>query len=145
MGAVRKIGADFEPKRKRGKKEYERTVEFLLKEYPLMKSAVQDAGELLPSCVSSYGIEVLGGYSEYQSSTERFAILRSIRSKEATVNQIKKALEHLSEEERQVVRHRYFERLPVPRICFLLSVSETTYKRRRRSALRKIACLLNII
>lgn len=143
MGAVRKMYG-FEQRKNRKKKEYERIVEHLLREYPLMLAAIQDAGEWLPSCVSLYGGES-GGYSEYRSTTEKFGILRAIREKEHFVNQIEKALAQLSYEERRLVELKYFDRLPVPRVCFLMAISETTYKRRRRSALRKIARLLNII
>ncbi|MBH8587117.1 sigma factor-like helix-turn-helix DNA-binding protein [Thermoactinomyces sp. CICC 10520] len=99
---------------------------------------------MLPSCVSSYG-ERIQGFSEYRSSTEKFAILRTIRTKESRVKQIEKALNQLTEEEQRLIELRYFDRLPMLRVCFLLAMSETTYKRRRKSALRKIARIMNFI
>jgi RNA polymerase sigma factor (sigma-70 family) len=141
MGAAKKV-TTFKSRRK--KPSYEREVENLLREYPLMQSAIQDVDQLLPSCVPSYQTGAKG-YSQYQSTTEKYGILRAVRSKKNIVRQIEKALAQLTEEELQVIELKYFDRLPVARICYLLHTSEATYKRRRNNALKKIAKVMNLI
>ena len=62
---------------------YRKRVEKILREYPILKkcSEIEEQlereglGDMFPSLTSVYG-EGIGGYSEYRSDTERYAIVR---------------------------------------------------------------------
>lgn len=146
MGAaLKEIPRNYKPT-------YRKEVERILKEYPVLKIAVEadqaaeEAGAgLYPSCTSSYEERVSGGYSEYRSSTERYGIKRA--SKQLKLRWIEKALMVLDFDERFLVEERYMT-LPNPRdkeLQLRFSWSERQYRRIKAEAIRKLAVALNIL
>jgi hypothetical protein len=60
---------------------YRKIVEKSLRDYPMMKEAIQDREmtDLLPSCVPVYGEEMITGNSPFSSTTELYGIKRAER------------------------------------------------------------------
>jgi ArpU family phage transcriptional regulator len=126
--------------RKWKKPEHRKKVERLLCDFVPMKESLK-GWDLFPSCVPAYG-EERGSTSSFCSSTERYAIKRAERRK--LVQQIEKALNVLSQEEREVIERTYFEELSTIQVCMELKFSERTYRRIKSRALEKIAVSLNL-
>lgn len=123
------------------KPEYRKKVEKILSDYVPMKKSLQ-GWELFPSCVPIYGEEEITSSSRW-SSTERYGIKRAERKR--TVQQIEKALNILSQEEREAIERTYFDYLTTVQVCMELKMSERTYRRIKSRALEKIAMVLNLI
>ncbi|OYD06111.1 hypothetical protein CHM34_18085 [Paludifilum halophilum] len=131
---------------------YRKEVERILKEYPVLKVAVETEQEaekagagLYPSCTSSYEERVSGGYSEYQSSTERYGIRRA--SKQLKLRRIDQALLALDIDERLLVEERYFDQAnPSDAIVYdCLGWSKRNYYRVKSRAFKKLAFALNLL
>ena len=131
---------------------YRRKVERILKNYPILKAAVElqqkeDAAGLgdFPPCIASYEERVSAGYSEYRSSTERYGIKRA--TKQIELQRIERAVEILDLDERLLIQERYMT-IPCPRDKELqerLCWSERNYRRIKAAAIRKLAGALNLI
>jgi ArpU family phage transcriptional regulator len=134
------------------KPSYRRQVERLLREYPVLKAAIENErqlereglGNLFPSCTPLYE-SVSGGYSEYQSTTERYAIIRA--TKMVRLQQIERALLVLNLDERYLIEKRYLDQTPADDmfVCDELGWSKRTYYRIKKRALDKLAMALNLI
>lgn len=146
MGAAKKNP----PKANWKKPQYRKQVEKYLRDYPLLKEAVQDREmiDLFPSCVPIYGVEGGGGGGFGSSSTERYGIKRAERhswEKHLWVQRIEKALATLDEDEIEVIQKTYFDGLCVVMVCHHLKISSATYRRIKSRAIDKIATVLNLI
>ncbi|BCU81897.1 hypothetical protein JIR001_16800 [Polycladomyces abyssicola] len=83
MGAAPKNA----PVVKNKKPSFRRKVESILREYPVLKAAIENErqlergglGNLFPSCTPLYEESVSRGFSAYQSTTERYAIIRATK------------------------------------------------------------------
>jgi ArpU family phage transcriptional regulator len=128
-------------------------LEKMLYEYPLLKISLENERELeqeglsnlYPSMTSSYEHRTSKGYSEYQSSTEKYALLRA--AKQMKLRQVERALEVLNMEEKAIIEEKYFN--PMRHfdsyIYDKLGFSKSTYQRLKKSALKKLAVALNIM
>ncbi|MBN2909140.1 DUF1492 domain-containing protein [Polycladomyces sp. WAk] len=149
MGAVPKNV----PVIKYKKPSYRRQVEHLLREYPVLKAAIENErqlereglGNLFPTCTPMYEESVSRGHSEYQSTTERYAIIRA--TKMVRLQQIERALLVLNLDERYLIEKRYMDQSPADDmiVCDELGWSKRTYYRIKRRALDKLAIALNLI
>ncbi|SMO54648.1 ArpU family phage packaging/lysis transcriptional regulator [Melghirimyces algeriensis] len=142
------MGTALKEKTKYKKPTYRKEVERVLKEYPILKVAVeteQEAEKVYPSCTLSYEERVNGGYSEYQSSTEKFGIRRA--NKCLKVKRIEKALTVLDLDERFIIDERYLKLNWVTdiQVYTQLGWSERNYYRIKERALWKLAVALNIL
>jgi ArpU family phage transcriptional regulator len=134
------------------KPSYRKQVERLLWEYPILKAAVENEqqlereglSDLFPSCNPLYEESVSRGYSDYQSTTERYAIIRATKIR---LQQIERALAVLNLDERFLIEKRYLDQSPVDDmiVCDELGWSKRTYYRIKRRALDKLAIALNLI
>jgi len=132
---------------------YRRKVERILREYPVLKAAIENErqlereglGNLFPSCTPIYEESVSRGYSEYQSITERYAIIRADNS--IRLQQIERALSVLDLDERFLIEKRYIDPSPADDrfVCDELGWSLRTYYRIKKRALYKLAMALNFI
>ncbi|OYD06119.1 ArpU family phage packaging/lysis transcriptional regulator [Paludifilum halophilum] len=129
------------------KPSYRKQVERLLRDYPVLKIAVEngESKDLFPSCTPMYEERVSGGHKEYQSTTERYGVRRA--NKQLQVKRIEKALAILDLDERYLIEERYMKLSPPldQEIQIRFSWSESTYRRIKRRALRKLAVALNIL
>ncbi|MBN2910788.1 DUF1492 domain-containing protein [Polycladomyces sp. WAk] len=136
------------------KPSYRRQVERLLREYPVLKAAIENErqlereglGNLFPSCTPLYEESVSRGHSEYhQSTTELYAIIRA--TKMVRLQQIERALLVLNLDERYIIEKRYMDQSPADDmiVCDKLGWSKRTYYRIKRRALDKLAIALNLI
>lgn len=119
---------------------YRKQVEDILKKYPLYKQALKF--RLYPSVTMDYSIErVEGGEQEYQSSTEKYGIIRAEYSR--LVEQVELMLSLLSDEERILIEQTYFltNRLPIDIVYERLNMSRRSYFRIKQQALDKIVAL----
>lgn len=123
-------------------KNYKRTIEMMLREYPYAKRALE-AG-LFPRLVPLYE-EVSGGGSAQGSTTERSALLRV--EKENLCRAVETALDVLLDNERKIIDFFYFteDRFPVYRFCQDNFLSERTFYRMKAAALEKMARVLGLI
>jgi len=149
MGAAPKNAPVFKYK----KPSYRRQVERLLREYPVLKAAIENErqlereglGNLFPSCTPLYEESVSRAYSEYQSTTERYAIIRA--TKMVRLQKIERALAVLDLDERFLIEKRYLDQSPADDrfVCDELGWSLRTYYRIKKRALNKLAMALNLI
>jgi ArpU family phage transcriptional regulator len=124
-------------------KSYRKQVEDVLRKYPLYKQALRF--RLFPSLTMDYSVErVDGGESEYQSSTEKYGIIR-IEYREL-VEQVEMVLSLLSDDERNLIKETYFkiDSPPIDIIYERLCISRRSYFRIKQQALIKIATMLRI-
>jgi ArpU family phage transcriptional regulator len=152
---VREVGAvpKNAPVVKYKKPSYRRKVESILREYPVLKASIENErqlereglGNLFPSCTPLYDELVSRGFSEYQSTTERYAIIRA--TKIVRLQQIERALAVLNLDERFLIEKRYLDQSPADDmiVCDELGWSKRTYYRIKRRALDKLAMALNFI
>lgn len=122
-------------------KRYRKQVVEMLHMYPLYKKALE--GEF-PSCTPTYE-ESIHGYSEFQSTTERYVAKRE--HKYNIVCQIDRAIEVLDEDERTVIETLYLdgEDINMVQASQKIGMSEATIRRKKNSSIYKIAVVLNII
>lgn len=120
---------------------YRKQIVEMLYMYPLYKKALEDE---FPSCTTTYE-ESIPGYSEFQSSTERYIIKRE--HKYNVVRQVDRAVEVLDEDEKVVVETLYLsgEDITMVEASQKIGMSEATIRRKKNSSLYKIAVVLNII
>lgn len=131
------------PAKKYKKPDYWRQVERLLRDYPILKLAIEE--DQIPSCTPIYEEKTSPEYSEYNSVTEKYAI--RMAEKRIKVNKIEKALKVLTSDERKIIEMRYFS-MNQPTdytVCIELNWSKRTYYRVKKDAIRKLALFLNII
>jgi ArpU family phage transcriptional regulator len=120
------------------KPNHRKTVERILKKYPIYKTSMLK----FPSCVTNLSYErVQGGYKEFQSTTEKFAIVHADRSR--LVKQVDQSLELLEVEERKVIEETYFRSgwYQINIVWERLGMSKSTYYRKKQEILDKLAML----
>lgn len=131
---------------------YRRKVERILKNYPILKAAVElqqkeDAAGLgdFPPCIASYEERVSAGYSEYRSSTERYGIKRATMYIE--LQRIEAALMALDFDERFLIEGRYFDRSGYNDsvVYDRLGWSKRHYYRVKARAIKKLALVLGLL
>lgn len=134
-------------KESRKKKQAIRTIEFHLRNYRAYKVGVINLkiklDMILPSITTDYEIkEGSTGVFVVKSKVEDVVICRleslealkahqTIQLYEMIVNTVDRAVQQLQDEERQFVKLRYFDNLPVHEICKRLVCSERTFHRIR--------------
>ncbi|AUS07413.1 hypothetical protein C1X05_00095 [Laceyella sacchari] len=125
------------------KPEYRKQVERILRDYPILKLAIEE--EQLPSYIPVYQEKTSPLYSEYNSMTEKYAI--RLADKKLQIMRIERALQALNSEERMIIEMRYFDlsRPTDNMVCIKLEWNKRTYYRLKNEALRKLALTLNII
>lgn len=98
-----------------------------------------------PSCTPVYEERVGQVYSEFHSSTEKYALRKT--EKQLQVQRIDNALQVLSEKERKLIEARYFDpNEPVDGWIYdQLGWSQASYYRVKRQAIYKLALALNMI
>lgn len=148
---VREMGAALKEVPVNRKPSYRRRVERILKNYPIIKAAVelQQQEEAagygdFPACIASYEERVSAGYSEYNSSTERYGIWRATKYLE--LQRIEMALMVLDFDERFLIEERYFDRSgPSDSVVYdRLGWSKRHYYRVKARAIKKLAVVLGL-
>ena len=133
------------------KPEYKKITESYLRDYPLLKQLVQDEEKnMFPSCTPSYDFDSGGkSYSKYQSTTEKYGLVRAANPDWLIVERIERALEHvLSDEERKIIEAVYFKPWRFPGVLVFSEQngwSKRKYHMLKSSALNKIARILGLI
>lgn len=138
---------------RRRKPEYMKTIEQCLYDYPILKASIENERELekeglsnlFPSITPVYEERASKGYSEYQSQTEKYGILRARRI--IQYRQINRAMNTLTTDERRVIEERYINpNSPTDQIAYdRLGISRSTFNRLKMQAIRKMARALNVI
>lgn len=134
---------------------YIKEVEKLLSEYVVIKESweldqrleAEGLGRMFPSLTPAYEDSVRG-YSEYRDSTERYGILRAMRSKkEAKIRMVEESLNLLDPAERELIERKYLHAVQPPDefVARQMRYSRSTYFRIKRSALRKLALAWNLV
>lgn len=135
------------------KPSYIKMVEEILYEYPTLKAAYENEkelekaglGSLFPSMTPVYEERTSKGYSEYQSETERYGILRAARH--ARLNCIERALDALTQDERRLIEERYFSPFrPTDQLVYeRVGLSRGKYHQLKRKTMTKLAVMLHLI
>ena len=122
--------------------DYRREVAKILVRYPVYKKSLE---VLFPPTVYRLEERTEGGKKEFRSSTEKYGMIRAERSK--LVERIEKALEILTEKEREIIEETYLKPSvkPASEKWEELGWSKTHYYRVRNNALEKLAIALGII
>ncbi|SFJ82853.1 ArpU family phage packaging/lysis transcriptional regulator [Thermoflavimicrobium dichotomicum] len=130
-------------RKKYRKPDYRRKVERLLRQYPLLKVAVEQLEKEYPSCIPMYELERVQG-GDLSNSTQSYATRRA--EKKILLERIEKALEVLNLDERFLIEEKYFDLNCPPDdiICHRLGWSQRTYYRIKQQAIEKLAFVLDL-
>ncbi len=120
-------------------KMYRKQVEDILRKYPLYKQALKF--RLYPSVTMDYSVErVEGGEQEYQSSTEKYGVIRAEYSR--LVEQVDWMMEVLTDKEKQLVEKSFFKEEAF--VWEVLNLSRAGYYIKRNDVLDKLAIVCNL-
>ncbi|MCS1351168.1 ArpU family phage packaging/lysis transcriptional regulator [Mechercharimyces sp. CAU 1602] len=128
---------------------HRRKVEELLKNYRTWKATLQMEEEF-PSCTPVYEERTSPGYSAYVSTTEQYGIRRTEQRErlewmEVEVKRIERSLAVLDIDERLVLEERYMQNRLDKEVQARLMWSESTYRRIKKEAMRKMAVMLGVV
>lgn len=131
------------PVKRYKKPDYRKQVEKLLRDYPILKLAIEE--EQITSCTPVYEERTSPAYSEYNSMTEKYAV--RIADKKLQVKKVEKALQVLNLDEKELIKMRYFDLavLTDEAICEKLGWSKRSYYRIKSRSIQKIAIALNLL
>lgn len=125
------------------KAQYMRQTERVLYEYPFMLLAVEETKDDLPSITAGYDDMPKG--TTISNPTESYGIKRA--EKYLKIRKIDKAMDCLSEDERELIKRKYFDTTqPSDETVFSeLHWNHKIYYKLKDRAIRKVAIALNII
>lgn len=123
----------------------------MLFNYPIMKESLELEKELaemglsqfLPSMIASYEERIGKPHSEWQSSTERFAISKMIKERQVEV--IERAMTRLTDLEKEIIIRKYFnpQQPSDTELCNEMGFSRPFFRKCNEEALRKLAVFMD--
>lgn len=132
-------------------KEVSKKVEALLYNYPIWKESLELEKELeeiglsqfIPPMTASYEERVGKPYSEWHSSTERFAIAKIV--KERNVKIIERAMTRLTDIEKELIVRKYFDpqKPSDTELSLEMGFSRPIFIKTNKEALRKLAVFMD--
>jgi ArpU family phage transcriptional regulator len=123
--------------KKWSKPQYQKEVEMILRQYPLLKQITQEID--YPSCVPVYEERTSTAYSEFVSTTEKYGVRRA--DNRLLVERIERGLSLLSSTQRTIIEACYF-RPSFPGVIEFAQrhgLSRAGYHRLKKEALQVIA------